>query len=293
MSQEIKKLWPEITQLDASLAPLTVLKMGGKAAALVTPRNDAELQAVYQHCLAKKIKMHWLAMGGNVLAREEGVTGVVIRLSHEHFSTIKISKNNVIAGGATNLSKLIHETARKNLTGLEGFVGIPGTVGGALVSQIRSRTGTFSQATHSLDVINAEGKFFTISREDFQMDQSGDAPSMLILRVNFQLQEDAPEPIVKRLKKAWISTKSKLPVPFQNAVRLFRDPAISTASSCISQAGAQKLKSGGASLSERDPNYVVVNDKARPADVLKLMEQVREQVRSTLGQNLHDHLVIW
>src|SRR5262249_10600809 len=114
-----------------------------------------------------------------------------------------------------------------------------------------------------------------------------------ILSAEFVLNEDHPDTIVKRLRRQWIQTKAQYPLSFERAARLFRDPPGGTANQLIMQSGSQQTSIGGASLSERDANYVVVHDPVKAQDVIDLMGQVATQVEERLGQQLTPSLVVW
>src|SRR5437667_4946086 len=122
----------EIVKRDEALAPYTYLKVGGPAEMLVQPRTREELAGVMQQCFLKGIPVRVLGGGCNILVRDEGVRGVVIRLSEPAFTQISVNGRQVRAGSGAAISALISEAARHGMAGLEPLVGIPGPAGGAL-----------------------------------------------------------------------------------------------------------------------------------------------------------------
>src|SRR5207247_3391170 len=131
----------EIVKRDEPLALYTNLKVGGPADMLVQPRTREELAAVVQQCFLKAIPLRVLGGGCNVLVRDEGVRGVVLRLSEPAFTQITVEGKRVRAGTGALLSALISEAARHGLAGLESLIGIPGTVGGAIRGNAGDRAG--------------------------------------------------------------------------------------------------------------------------------------------------------
>src|SRR5438477_5735669 len=113
----------QIVKRNASLAPYTYLKIGGPAEFLVQPRSPEELATVVRRCFENSLSLRVLGGGCNVLVRDEGVRGVVLRLSEPAFSQVAVEGKRVRAGTGAALSALISESARHSLAGLETLVG--------------------------------------------------------------------------------------------------------------------------------------------------------------------------
>src|SRR5205085_12131020 len=131
----------EIVKREEPLAPYTYLKVGGPAEMLVQPRSLDELSGVVGLCFQKKIPIRVLGGGCNILVRDEGVRGVVLRLNEPAFAQVTVEGKRVRAGTGAAMSALISQAARHGLAGLESLVGIPGTVGGALRCNAGGRSG--------------------------------------------------------------------------------------------------------------------------------------------------------
>src|SRR5436190_3649856 len=113
----------EIIQRDAPLAPYTHLRLGGPAEMLARPRSLEELSGVVRACFEERVPLRVLGCGCNMLVRDEGVSGAVLRLSEPAFIQITVSGNRVEAGTGASVSALISASARHNLAGLETLVG--------------------------------------------------------------------------------------------------------------------------------------------------------------------------
>ncbi|MCA9101504.1 MAG: FAD-binding protein, partial [Planctomycetales bacterium] len=134
-----------ILRENEPLAPHTWFQVGGPAQYFATPRNEDELADLVRRCRDEDIHVRLLGGGSNILVRDAGVTGVVVRLDESHFGTIEATGDIVRAGGAARLGQVISTSVGKGLAGLESLVGIPGTIGGALHGNTGGRGGDIGQ----------------------------------------------------------------------------------------------------------------------------------------------------
>jgi UDP-N-acetylmuramate dehydrogenase len=284
----------EIIRQQEPLAPFTYLKLGGPAQFFAQPRSVAELAKLVTRCREEKLPLHILGGGCNLLVRDEGVRGLVVRLSEPAFTGIEVKGKHARAGAGALLSALISEAARHSLAGVEALVGIPGTVGGALYANAGSRSGYIGQVVDQVEVLDARGQLQTQERHELDFDPHGSPfDDVTILAARFTLEMDSPESILKRLRKFWIHKKAHQPLSFQPAGRMFKDPQGLAADQLIEQAGLQETHVGGAELSERNANYLVVRPGASARDVLRLIDLVRSKVAERFGQTLELALVVW
>ena len=150
--------YSEITRLDVPLAPLTWLKVGGPAQAIVEPRSVDEFQDVVRRCYENDCPVRMLGGGSNLLVRDDGVAGVVICLRGEPFETVEVDGSMVRAGAGALLSHVITASENAGLAGLEGLVGIPGTVGAAIKGNAGGRSGDIGSQTKSVTVVTGTGE---------------------------------------------------------------------------------------------------------------------------------------
>lgn len=286
--------FPEIVKVDEPLGPFALLRVGGKAENLVQPRSVDELAAVMKFAASNKLPVRILGIGSNVLIRDEGVAGVVLRLSAPAFTKIEIDGRKVRAGGGAALPELISDAARRNLGGLETLVGIPATVGGALRVNAGDRSGEIGQYVRRVQVL--DGRHVAVWREHEELrfgEHQSNLDDPVILAAEFELDIDKPDAIVKRMRRAWITRMAAQPYSFEAAARAFKDPRGLRASNLIEQAGLGKTKVGKASLSERNANYVVAGAGASARDVLRLLDLVRSKVRESSGVQLEYEITVW
>ena len=281
-------------QQQEPLAPYTYLKLGGPADFLIHPRSRAELTAVVRCCFEKQVPLRVLGGGCNLLVRDEGVRGAVLRLSKPAFTEVTVEDRRVKAGAGASLSALISEAARHALAGLETLVGIHGTVGGSLRINVGDRSGEIGQFVRRVEVMDARGNIQVREREELQFGyHASNLDDPVLLSAEFELESDAADALVKRMRKAWILRKASQPLTFQTAGRVFQNPRGLSATALIEQAGLARTKVGGAEVSERDANFIVVHPGATARDVLRLIDLVRSRVHERFGVELELEITVW
>jgi UDP-N-acetylmuramate dehydrogenase len=288
------KDFAEIVKIEEPLAPYTSLKVGGPAEFLVQPRSNDELAAVVRHCFQKGISLRVLGAGCNVLVRDEGVRGVVLRLSAPAFTQVSVEGRRVRGGAGAPLSALISQSVRNALAGLESLVGIPGTVGGAVRGNAGDRSGEIGQYVRQVEVLDGRGEFQVRLRDELRFAYRwSNLDDPVLLAVEVELETDQPEAIFKRMLKAWIQRKAAQPLSFQAAGRVFKNPRGFEAADLIEQAGLAKTRVGGAEISDRDANSVVANSGTTARDVLRLADLVKSRVQERFGVELELELAVW
>ncbi|HUQ68902.1 MAG TPA: UDP-N-acetylmuramate dehydrogenase, partial [Planctomycetaceae bacterium] len=279
---------------DEPLAPYTWLKVGGPAQYFLTPRDPAELVRVIQACAGQQIPLRVLGSGSNLLVHDEGVGGAVVRLTEPAFSQVTIDGTTCRAGAAALLSNVISETVRAGLAGFEELAGIPGTIGGALRGNAGGRHTDIGTLVKSVTCVDLGGGRVVRKRDElaFSYRHSG-LDEFIILEAEFQLRTDDPDRITERLRKIWITKKASQPLAEQSAGCIFKNPRGLTAGELIEQAGLKGTHIGGAEVSDRHANFLVTQEWATSADVLRLMDLVKSKVAGQFGVHLEPEVVIW
>jgi UDP-N-acetylmuramate dehydrogenase len=291
--QDLKD-FADIVKGKEPLGPYTCLKVGGPAEFLVQPRSNDELAAVVRLCLQQSIPLRVLGAGSNVLVRDEGVGGAVLRLNAPEFTRVTVDGRRVRAGAGALLSALISQSARSALTGLESFVGIPGTVGGAVRVNAGDRSGEIGQYVRQVEVLDTRGELQVRDRDELRFAYRwSNLDDPVLVAVEMDLEADQPAAIFKRMLKAWIQRKAAQPLSFQAAARLFKDPRGGPAAALIEQAGLTKTRVGGAEISDRDANFVVAHPGTIARDILRLADLVKSRVQERFGVDLELELAVW
>jgi len=288
------KPFADIVQSNAPLAPYTQLKIGGPAEVLILPRSIEELVAVVKRCMEHRLGFRILGSGGNVLAQDSGVPGIILRLAAPAFTQIVVEGRILKAGSGATLSSVIAHAAQHGLTGLESLVGLPGTIGGALLLNAGDRKSDIGQFVRRVEVVDNQAVLRQREHDDLRFTSSGailDDP--VLLSAEFDLESESRDAVVKRLHKAWIQYKATQPFSFQSAARIFKNPPGLTAATLIEQAGLVGTKVGAAVVSERNANCIIAEPGATTRDVLRLIDIIRTRVQDRFHLELELAISVW
>ncbi len=284
----------DIVKRDEPLAAHTYFRLGGPAEFFARPRSIDELAALVTRCRQDDVPLHMLGGGCNLLVRDEGVKGVVVKLDHESFCGIKIRGNLVDAGAGALLSTVITKTAKAELGGFEVLVGIPGTIGGSLRMNAGGRAGDIGQFTGLVTVMDWKGTVHVRRRDELEFSyRETNLDEPVVLAGQFELEPVNPEEIIKRMRKIWITKKASQPLGFQSAGCIFKNTRGLSAGLLIEQTGLKGTKVGGAEVSERHANFIVAGDGCTARDVLRLVDLVRSRVAEKFGVELELEIKVW
>jgi UDP-N-acetylmuramate dehydrogenase len=287
-------VFKEIALRDHPLAPYTWMKIGGPAQYLVRPRNVDELREVVRTCHDEQLPVRVLGGGSNVLVRDEGVSGAVLQLVDDSFGAISIEGTTVRAGAGALLSRLISESVKAELAGLETLSGIPGTVGGALRGNAGGRAGDIGQFVDSITVMNVKGEVSTRNGDELWFGyRESNIDDLMILDATLKLQQGDSEEITRRMRKLWIMKKATQPLSFQSAGCIFKNPRGLSAGALIEQAGLKAIRVGAAEISDRHANFIVTSPGAKSDDVIRLIDLIRSKVSEQFGVDLELEIKIW
>lgn len=286
--------FPAITTCNEPLAPHTHLRIGGPAEYYIQPHSVKELASVLQYCKRHSVPLRMLGGGHNLLVRDDPVPGAVVRLTSPEFTFMTAEGNTIRAGGGAGLMDLIACAVRNGLSGLETLVGIRGAVGGSVRCNVGDRSGEIASSVRQVALMTDDGQEEIRSREELVFgEHSSDLDEPVILWVDFHLESELPEVLLKRMRKTWILRKAAEPFTHQPSVRMFRDPRGQSAANLIGQAGLSNYRSGGAEVSDRNNNYVIAHPGTTASDILALLDHVRSRVQSTCGVGLDQELHVW
>jgi UDP-N-acetylmuramate dehydrogenase len=276
------------------LAPHTWLGIGGPAEFFAQPRSQDELATLVRRCHEQQVPMRLLGGGSNVLVPDEGVSGLVIQLSEAAFGEIRCQGNMLRAGAGAKLSHVITESAAKGLAGLEALVGIPGTVGGALHGNAGGRSGDIGQWTAAATIMTHEGRILQRGRQDLVFAyRESSLDELVILSAEFQLEQEDPAELARRMQKQWIVKKAEQPLVDQRTGCIFKSPRGMNAATMIDEAGLGGAHVGAAAISDRNANFIVADKGATSHDVRRLIDQLRTRVQERLGVPLELQIELW
>ncbi len=284
----------EILQRDEPLSHHTWLRLGGPAQYFVTPRTETELLEVIRTCRRQQLPIHILGSGSNLLVREPGVQGVVVRVVEPLLGEVKIEGTSLTAGGGTLLSHVVAEAVRAGLGGIEYLVGIPGTIAGAVVGNSGGRTGDIGQLITSVRVLTQDNEIAVRHGDELSFSyRRSSIQDLLVLSATLELTRDDSEELTKRMRKNWILKRSTQPLADQSAGCIFRNPRGLSAGALIEQCGLKGLSVGKARISERHANFIVTESGATSNDVKQLIGRIQKAVAEKFVVDLELEIKVW
>ena len=255
-------------RLDEPLAPYTTFRLGGPADFLVEPRDGEELSGVFREARASGIPVKVLGGGANLLVRDGGVRGVVVRLSRFD----RRRDDHVEAG--FSLPRLVRDSVSAGRAGLEGLAGVPGTLGGALSMNAGGRHGEIGSAVRYVDVMTREGEFRRVPRDGAGFRYRGcGLEGDVILAAGLDLRADGEAR--GRYESVLADKKRSQPLDRPSAGCVFKNPPGMHAGKIIDGCGLKGARVGGARVSEKHANFIVNEGGATASDVLRLIDLIR------------------
>ncbi|MDO4550223.1 MAG: UDP-N-acetylmuramate dehydrogenase [Planctomycetia bacterium] len=285
-----------IIQRNEPLSMYTWFQLGGAAEYFSEPHSQEHLVKLVTECYQNDLPLHILGSGSNILVRDEGVSGLVIRISENLAENVEISGNRVICSGGISLRRLISTVVRAGLAGIEELVGLPGTVGGALRENAGTDSVSIGQFVQKVTLLTPDGSFVTAEAPHFSFGyQQNSLDDGIILQAEFEFHHEDPQELATHMQKLWIMRKSAQPMGHQCAGRIFKDPANygMKAGELIEMAGLKRTRIGGAVVSDRHANFIISEPECTSSDVLRLIDFLREQVYNRFNINLELELKIW
>lgn len=274
-----KVLW------DEPLAPYTTFKVGGRAKALALPGNLEELNGLVKFMISRDIPWWTLGRGSNVLIGDQGVAGVVILLG-DNLSSLEVLEENgqetvIKVQSGCSLARLLGWTVEKGLTGLEFTVGIPASLGGAIVMNCGAWGEKISDVLSAVNVMQKNGTSLQLPKEklSFRYRSWGGDDSLIVLEGILRLGKSERSKVRQKCRDLQNRRLGRQPLGKASSGCFFRNPAgPKTAGQLIEEAGLKGLSVGCAQVSEVHANFIVNHGGANAADVMALANMVRRGV---------------
>jgi UDP-N-acetylmuramate dehydrogenase len=272
---------------DAPLAPYVWFKCGGKADWLFEPADLEDLKEFLAR-LEGEMPVMALGLGSNMIVRDGGVPGVVIRLG-KAFATVEARRDKVLecGGGASGI--LVSSKARDaGIAGVEFLRGIPGTVGGF----VRMNGGAYGREVADVlidcDVILPTGEFVTLPARDLDYSYRNSVlpEGAIVVAARFQGREGIPAEIGEEMDKIAAAREASQPLRTKTGGSTFKNPPGHKAWQLVDEAGCRGLRMGGAQVSEKHTNFLINTGDATSADIEGLGEEVRRRVYEKTGITL-------
>lgn len=272
---------------DAPLAPLTWFRVGGPAEVLFRPA-DADDLAYFLANTPLDIPVMVVGVGSNLLVRDGGVAGVVIRLGKAFMFSEALDGFRVRAGTAA-LDVAVARTAQEaGIAGLEFYRGIPGSIGGAL----RMNGGAYERETKDVLIeavaLDRQGKRHVLSNADmhYTYRHCGAPEELIFIEATFQGHAGDKAEILARMDEITAKREASQPIRTRTGGSTFKNPQGHKSWQLIDAAGGRGLRHGGAQVSELHCNFLINLGEASAADIEDLGEDVRARVKATSGVTL-------
>jgi len=269
---------------DEALAPFTWFRVGGPAEVLFLPADADDLGA-FLRALPDEVPCTLLGVGSNLIVRDGGIEGVVIRLAGRAFGQIEVDGERVIAGAGALDSAVARAAAEAGIGGLEFLAGIPGTVGGALTMN----AGCYGRETKDILVAAWATDFTGESRpwelEDFGYGYRSSAvpPGVIWEQAMFQGQPDDPAAVRARIAEITARRETTQPIREKTGGSTFKNPPGHSAWKLVDEAGWRGRELGGAMMSPLHANFMINTGSATATDLEALGEAVRADVEAKTG----------
>ena len=290
----IDRLPPVRGKLEAgiALAPYTWFRVGGPAEVLFQPADEEDLAAFLRDCPAD-VPVMAIGVGSNLIVRDGGVKGVIIRLSARGFGQIETDGVRITAGAACLDATVAKKAAEAGIAGLEFYRGVPGTIGGAL----RMNAGCYERETK--DVLNScvaydrQGNRHVLDNAamGFSYRHAQVPDDFIFVSAQFEGTPDAPAQILERMDAITQRRENSQPIREKTGGSTFKNPDPIQSGGrkswqVIDAAGLRGFSIGAAQMSEKHCNFMINTGGARAADLEALGEHVIATVRQTQGVDL-------
>ncbi|AIT80880.1 UDP-N-acetylmuramate dehydrogenase [Novosphingobium pentaromativorans] len=286
----MEALFPSVSgklTADAPLAPLVWFKSGGVAEWLFEPRDIADLQAFLRD-LDPAVPVMALGLGSNMIVRDGGVPGVVVRLGKPFARVARVDAVTLDCGGGAS-GILVSSTARDNgISGVEFLRSIPGTVGGFVRMNGGAYGGEVKDILVDCDVVLRSGELVTLGNADlgYTYRHSELPEGAIVVAARFKGRPGDPVAIQTEMDRISASREASQPLRSKTGGSTFKNPEGHKAWQLVDQAGCRGLQVGGAQVSEKHTNFLINTGGATSADIEALGEEVRRRVRENSGVEL-------
>ena len=279
------------TSRDEPLGRFTTMRVGGPADLFATAHNAFELRALVRFARSRGLPHLLLGRGSDIVISDAGVRGLVIQNRAEGS---RVEDGRYTAESGVPMARAATEAQKAGLTGLEFGLAITGTVGGAVWANAGAHESDVATVLEAARVLDAAGSEVILTGDDLAFEYrdsrfkhtAPDAPAEIVLDATFRLEAADTDTIKARLDdiRRWRQAHQPLGIPSAGSV--FRNPDGTSAGKLIDEAGLKGLRIGGATVSEKHANFIVNDQKGTAADVRRVAERVRADIRERHGVDL-------
>ncbi len=287
---------------DELMSAHTSIRIGGPADIFILPQDVSDLQTIFRNLGNTPVFI--LGEGSNLLVRDRGIRGIVVCLK-ESFESVQSplffrrEKDRdaaiIRAGAGIKVSYLAKYAARFSLTGIEHLVGIPGSLGGALIMNAGAEGTEIGQVVRSVTRVTAEGKIEKLKGEELQFQyRKTNFPvgGGILIEAELELEKGDALKIHEKMDRHLSRRGAKQPLSLPNSGSVFKNPPGDSAGRLIETCGLKGTSQGEAGVSLKHANFIVNKNQATAKDVIQLIEHVQNVVKEKTGTELETEIVI-
>lgn len=279
---------------DEPMKNHTSFKVGGPADILVTPQSKEQLIKILDYCKSNSIPFYIVGNGTNLIVRDKGIRGVVIKLFN-NLNDIKVEGNVICAQSGALLSRIAYTAYENGLSGFEFAHGIPGTLGGAVAMNAGAYGGEIKDVVIKTDIVTEDGKVITLRDEEHQFsyrDSYIQRNHGVVLRSWIKLKSDSKEEIKARMDELLKRRKDKQPLEMPSAGSTFKRPEGHFAGKLIEDCELKGFTLGGAQVSTKHCGFVVNAGNATAEDILNLIKYIQKNIKDKFDVDLETEVRI-
>tara|TARA_B100001540_G_scaffold303600_1_gene312389 strand:+ start:828 stop:1754 length:927 start_codon:yes stop_codon:yes gene_type:complete len=282
---QLKKTVQGILLENESMSKHTSYGIGGKVMAYITPYDVKDLIEIIKIINENNLKFYFVGSGSNLLVNDKRINAIIITPA-KALKSLTIKNNIISAESGTMLGRMVKEAIKHNLTGLESLVGVPGTLGGALMMNAGAWGSEISNYLISVDVINTRGEIKKLYPKDIQFKyrHSSFKSDEFILSAEFKLRKATKVEIKKKKAIASKGRISSQPLKYRSAGSVFKNPHEKLAAGyLIDKAGLKGMRFGEAEISKHHGNFFINHGNAKAIDIARLIKLSRKTIYEKFG----------
>ncbi len=260
----------------------TTMKVGGPADILVIPETVEEIINVVKYAKENNIKLKVLGFGSNVVVEDEGIEGIVIKITNK-LESIKIEDEYVTVSLGASMPKTAMLAKKHSLTGFEFACGIPGTIGGGIRMNAGAYGSEISDVLVSAKFLDENLEVKELSKEQLEFGYRkslfGNNKKLIVLEGTFKLAKGDLNDITRKMKENQTARSTKQPLEYPNAGSIFKRPVGHFAGKLIQDAGMQGVSVGGAMVSTKHAGFIINTGDATSKDIHDLIKLIQKNIK--------------
>lgn len=280
---------------NEKMSKYTTMRVGGPCDCIVFPDEISKIKEVIDFCKNENITFFVIGNGSNLLVKDEGIHGVVIKLGHR-FSKIELDGEYILAYAGATMPALSQLAKKNSLKGLEFACGIPGTIGGGVKMNAGAYGSQISDILYEVTYMDEKEEIKTIKNKDCSFGYRKSIftinPNYVILSAKFKLERGNINEIENKMKENSLARKAKQPLEYPNFGSVFKRPEGYFVGKLVDDAGLRGYKIGGAQVSTKHTGFIVNVDNATCKDVLDLIGYVQTTVYNKFNVKLTPEVII-